>query len=75
MSNWLQLHGHQVISALVFTFIGMAAFGLFFALLPKLLPFSLKKEMEEDQNIALGIVIGAIVIGMALIISAAIGGG
>jgi uncharacterized membrane protein YjfL (UPF0719 family) len=53
----------------------MTAFALFFAILPRLLPFSLKKEMEEDQNIALGIVIGSIVIGMALIISAAIGGG
>lgn len=73
--NWWQLHGHQVVSALVFSAIGISAFALFFAILPRLLPFSLKKEMEEDQNIALGIVIGAIVIGMAMIISAAIGGG
>ena len=55
------------------TAIGMVAFGLFFLVLPKLLPFSLKKEMEEDQNIALGIVIGSIVIGMAIIIGHAIG--
>ena len=73
--NWWQLHGHQVVSAIIFSGIGMTAFAIFFAILPRLLPFSLKKEMEEDQNIALGIVIGSIVIGMALIISAAIGGG
>jgi len=71
--NWWQLHGNQVISAIVFSAIGMVAFGLFFLILPKLLPFSLKKEMEEDQNVALGIVIGAIVIGMAIIIGHAIG--
>ena len=57
--NWWQLHGNQVISAIVFSAIGMGAFGLFFLILPKLLPFSLKKEMEEDQNIALGIVIAS----------------
>ena len=71
--NWWELHGHQVISALVFSAIGIVAFGLFFAVLPKLLPFSLKKEVEEDQNVALGIIIGAIILGMAFIIGHAIG--
>ncbi len=73
--NWWQLHGHQVVSALVFTGIGIGAFALFFMILPHLLPFNLKKEIEEDQNTSLGIIIGSIVIGMALIIAAAIGGG
>ncbi len=73
--DWWHLHGNQVISSLVFTAIGMVAFALFFVVLPHLLPFSLKKEMEEDQNTAIGIVIGSIVIGIALIIAAAIGGG
>jgi uncharacterized membrane protein YjfL (UPF0719 family) len=53
----------------------MATFAIFFLVLPHILPFSLKKEMEEDQNTALGIVLGALVIGIALIISAAISGG
>ena len=35
-------------------------------------PFSVRKEIEEDQNIALGLIIGAMIIGMALIIGAAI---
>ena len=74
MDWWLQ-HGHQVVSTVVFSFVGMVVFGLFFLVLPKLLPFSLKKEMEDDQNTALGIVIGAIVIGMAIIIAAAVSGG
>jgi uncharacterized membrane protein YjfL (UPF0719 family) len=72
MSWWAQ-HGQQVVSALVFSAIGMAAFGLFFLILPRLLPFSLKKEMEEDQNTAVAIVIASVVIGMALIIAAAVG--
>jgi len=32
----------------------------------------MKKEIEEDQNTALAIIIGAIMIGLAMIISAAI---
>ena len=40
----------------------------------KVTPFSLQKEIEHDQNTALGIILGSIVIGMALIISAAIHG-
>ncbi|MBK9965960.1 MAG: DUF350 domain-containing protein [Holophagales bacterium] len=34
----------------------------------------MKKEIEEDQNVALGIVIAAVVLGMAFIIAAAVGG-
>ena len=71
--NWWQLHGQQVWSALVFSAIGIGVFGLFFLVLPRILPFSLKKEIEEDQNVALGIVIAAVVLGMAFIIGQAIG--
>ena len=70
--DWWQLHGHQVTSTVVFSVLGMLLFGIFFAILPKLLPFSLKKEMEDDQNTALGIVLGSIVIAMAIIIAAAV---
>jgi uncharacterized membrane protein YjfL (UPF0719 family) len=62
-----------VVSALVFSAIGMVAFAVFFFTLPKVLPFSLKKEILEDENTALGIVIAAIVLGMAFIIGQAIG--
>ena len=68
--DWWALHGHQVTSTVVFSVL-----GIFFAILPKLLPFSLKKEMEEDQNTALGIVLGSIIIAMAIIIAAAVMGG
>ncbi|MCL4806288.1 MAG: DUF350 domain-containing protein [Thermoanaerobaculia bacterium] len=71
--NWWQLHGDQVVSALVFSLIGMVAFALFFLILPRVLPFSLKKEIEEDQNVALGVVIAAVVLGMAFIIGQAVG--
>jgi putative membrane protein len=37
-----------------------------------LMPFSLRKEIEEDQNTALAIIIGSVIIGMSIIIAAAI---
>jgi uncharacterized membrane protein YjfL (UPF0719 family) len=36
--------------------------------------FNVHKEIEEDHNTALGIVIGSIMIGLAIIIAAAIHG-
>jgi len=73
--SWWNLHGHQVISTIIFSVVGLVIFGVFFATLPRVLPFSLKKEMEEDQNVALAIVIGSIVIGFAIIIAASVAGG
>jgi len=73
--SWWMLHGNQVISTIIFSVVGLVIFGIFFATLPRVLPFSLKKEMEEDQNVALAIVIGSIVIGFAIIIAASVAGG
>lgn len=71
--SWWQQHGHQVVASLVFSAIGMGAFAIFFAVLPKILPFSLKKEIEEDQNVALAIIVGALVLGIAIIIAHTVG--
>jgi len=65
---------NPVISTIVFSFIGLIFFGLIFLVLMKTLPFSLRKEIEDDQNIALGIVIGSMIIGISMIISAALHG-
>ncbi|MFT3699809.1 MAG: DUF350 domain-containing protein [Kofleriaceae bacterium] len=66
--------GDNVVSSAVFAAIGLAVFGIAFFLITKIAPFSIKKEIEEDQNIALGIIIAGVLIGIALIISAAIHG-
>ena len=61
-----------LLSTPIYAIIGMLVFGLAFALFNKLMPFSVRKEIEEDQNTALGIVIGAFLIGLSIIIAAAI---
>ena len=61
-------------TTLIFVFIGLVVFGIAYFIIVKVSPFSVKKEIEDDQNTALAIIIGAIIIGVALIISAAIQG-
>lgn len=51
---------------------GIIIFLLAFFIMVKLSPFSVKKEIEEDQNIALGILYGSVFIALAILISAGI---
>ena len=62
-----------VVESVVYSVIGVVMFGLSFLLINALTPFSLRKEIEDDQNTALGIVIGSVIIGISLIIAAAVG--
>ena len=68
------LSENSIVSALLFSAMGLLLFGLAFFVIVKVSPFSIRKEIEEDQNTALGVIIGAVIIGISLIISAAIQG-
>jgi uncharacterized membrane protein YjfL (UPF0719 family) len=63
-----------LVSTLIFVLLGIIIFALAFMVIVKASPFSVRKEIEEDQNVALAIVIGAVILGIALIVSAAIQG-
>ena len=60
--------------AVVFSIFGLIVFGACFAIILKVTPFSIRKEIEEDQNTSLGIIIGSTIIGISIIIAAAIQG-
>ena len=64
----------NIVNSVVFSLIGIALFGLAFYIIEKISPFSTRKEIEEDQNTALAVVIGAVIIGIAIVIAAAIQG-
>ncbi len=64
-----------LITTVVFVAIGLIVFAVAFGIVVLVTPFSVKKEIEEDHNTSLAIIIGAIIIGIALIISSAIQGG
>jgi len=63
-----------VVTTLVFVIIGLIVFALAFIVIAKATPFSVRKEIEEDQNVALAVVIASVILGSALIIAAAING-
>lgn len=52
--------------------VGIVIFAVAFAIMVKIAPFSVKKEIEEDQNTSLAILFGSVFIGLAVIISAGI---
>lgn len=61
-------------TTVIFVAIGLVVFALAFLIIVLVSPFSVKKEIEEDHNTSLAIIIGAIIIGVAMIISSAIQG-
>ncbi len=63
-----------IVYTLIFTLLGILIFAGAFWVMTKVAPFSIRKEIEDDQNTALGIVIGSVIIGLAIIISSAIKG-
>jgi len=64
----------NMLEALTYAGIGIVVFAIAFWLMTKIAPFSVRKEIEEDQNTALGIIIAGVIIGISLIIAAAIHG-
>ena len=62
----------HLLLTLIYSVVGMSIFGVALLIMTKVAPFSIKKEIEDDQNVALGIIIGSVLIGLSLIISAAI---
>ena len=63
-----------VVPAVVYAIMGLVVLTLAIVLMSKLMPLPFWKEFEEDQNTALGIRVGSIVIGISIIIAAAIHG-
>ncbi len=64
----------SLLSALIYSVLGMALFAIFWFIIVRVTPFSIRKEIEDDQNTSLGIILGAMIIGISLIIAAAVGG-
>jgi len=59
-------------TTVIFVVLGLIVFAIAFGIVVLIAPFSVKKEIEVDQNTSLAIIIGSVIIGVAMIISAAI---
>ncbi|PZP50700.1 MAG: DUF350 domain-containing protein [Pseudopedobacter saltans] len=63
-----------VIGTLVFSFLGLGILLLAYYVVERITPEKTWKEIVENKNIALAIVIASLIIGISMIISAAIHG-
>lgn len=63
---------NDLVSVLLFSGLGIVIFAIAFLIMVKMSPFSVVKEIEEDQNTALGILFGSVFIALAIVIAAAL---
>jgi putative membrane protein len=62
-----------VLYSLAYAAVGIVSFVAGFWVLRKVLPFDVNKELEADHNMAVGVVIAAFILGLAIIIASAVG--
>jgi putative membrane protein len=62
----------NVVSAVVFAVLGITVFLLTFVVVDRLTPYTLWREIIDEHNTALAVLIGAVALGMSIIIAAAI---
>jgi uncharacterized membrane protein YjfL (UPF0719 family) len=62
----------QVISTIFYSFLGLLLFIVGFFIVEILTPFSLRKEILEQQNTGVAMIISAFLIAMGLILAAVI---
>jgi putative membrane protein len=66
------LNPQQLINSLVYSIIGVAVFWISFIIIDKITPYHLWKEIIEKRNTALAFVVGAMCLGIAIIVAASI---
>jgi putative membrane protein len=74
MEQWIANHIRAIGDSVLYSVLGSVILLGVFWLIEKILPFSLRKEICEDQNVGLGIILGAFVLGVSIIVAAAIKG-
>ena len=61
-----------ILNALLFAVLGIVIFVAAFVIVDQMTPYDLWKEVVEDKNVALAILLGAMSIGLCIIIAAAV---
>ena len=68
----MNIDWHAFANAIVYAILGILIFAGAFALVDKMTPYDLWKELVENKNVALAIMIGAMSLGVCIIIAAAV---
>jgi putative membrane protein len=61
-----------ILNSILYSVLGVLIFCIGFVIIDKLTPYHLWKELTEDNNVALAIVVGFGILGICTIIAAAI---
>jgi putative membrane protein len=66
--------GKVFLTTVIYTVFGVAVFAFAFWAMVKMSPFSIRQELETDHNTAVAILMASVILGLALIIAAAVHG-
>lgn len=61
-----------MLNSLIYSLLGVAVFWISFLIIDKITPYDLWSQVVEKQNVALAIVVGAMCLGIAVIVASAI---
>ena len=70
--EWLK--ASAFFGSILYALIGVVVFWVSFIIIDKITPYNLWEEIVEKQNVALGIVVGAMSLGISIIVAAAVHG-
>lgn len=70
MEPWVR----TLLGTIGYTVFGVIVFAIAFFVMVKVSPFSIRKEIEDDQNVAVAVLMAAVILGLAIIIAAVLHG-
>jgi len=68
----MDINLHQFANSLLYSLLGVAIFWVSFIIIDKITPYDLWGEITREKNVALAIVVGAMCLGIAIIVASAI---
>jgi uncharacterized membrane protein YjfL (UPF0719 family) len=74
MNSLEWLHPVVIAGTVLYALIGVIVLWVTFIVIDKITPYDLWKEIVEEKNLALGVMVGSMFIALGLIIAAAIHG-
>lgn len=72
MLDWLK--PAAFFGSILYALVGVVVFWLSFIVIDKITPYKLWEEIVERHNVALGIVVAAMALGISIIVAAAVHG-
>jgi uncharacterized membrane protein YjfL (UPF0719 family) len=68
----MEINPQNIINSLIYSVLGVIVFWVSFIIIDKITPYDLWKEIVEKRNTALAMVVGAMCLGIAIVVAASI---